>query len=191
MELSGPTGQIDEAEWAFCLNSHGPSNKLYVPLDAVESMTYCNFCRFMSYWKNTFFPSHTAQSHLTQEFICALILLDLPRGNDISGAWSCRPFCLLSQQALKMMKTKMCNKGRESACLATKQCVGPWCYLFRMSCVCVCLHGCRASEGKTWAVIGHRFSPPMKKGQVMWGVSWYLLSRQEELSFLQKNLLLC
>lgn len=24
-----------------------------------------------------------------------------------------------------MMKTKMCNKGRESACLATKQCVGP------------------------------------------------------------------
>lgn len=35
VELSSPA---DEAERALCLDSHGPYNELFVPLDAVESM---------------------------------------------------------------------------------------------------------------------------------------------------------
>lgn len=130
-----------------------------------------------------FFLSDTPQSHLTQECICALILLDMPRSNDFSGAWSCRPFCLLSQQALKMMKTKMCNKGGESACLAAGQCVGPSDATCSVS-ACMVVR----PQKKAQVVLGHRFSPPMKRGQMMWGVLWYLLSGQEDLSvFCKKN----
>lgn len=44
---------------------------------------YADLCHSGKY---SFFLSCTAQSHLTQEFICTLILVDMPKGSDISGA---------------------------------------------------------------------------------------------------------
>lgn len=52
---------------------------------------------------------------------------------------------------LKRMKTKMCNKGRESPCLAAKQCVGPLgstCSECLVS-VCACLV-VRPQKEKLW-----------------------------------------
>lgn len=60
------------------------------------------------------------------------------------------------------MKTKMCNKGGESACLAAGQCIGPSDATYSVS-ACVVIR----PQKKAQVVLGHRFSPPMIRGQMM------------------------
>lgn len=59
----------------------------------------------------------------------------------------------------KWWKKKKCNKGRESACLAAEQCVGPSDATCSVS-ACMVLR----PQKKSQVVLGHRFSPPYEKG---------------------------
>lgn len=61
-----------------------------------------------------------------------------------------------------MMEKKKHNKGRESACLAAEQCVGPSDATCSVS-ACMVLR----PQKKSQVVLGHRVSPPMKRGQMM------------------------
>lgn len=186
MELYGPTA---EADWALCLDSHGPNKELFVPLDPVESRVYCNLCRFVSFWKMLlFFVRYCTVPPYSGIYLCSRT------SRCAQGQWYFRSVIMwtilssITAGTKEDEKTKMCNKGRESACLAANWWVGPsdaTCSECLVS-VCACMVGCKASEGKAQVVLGHTLSPPMTRRQMMWGVFWYLLSRQEELSVLQK-----